>query len=129
LSDFYDWEQREYAEDWILFPQNIGSYLSIDETALCYDELYTIVTNKESKGKEKSIVAIIKGTLSDKVIEVLKKIPEIKRKKVKEVTLDMAANMQVIVRRSFPHAQIVIDRFHVQKLASEALQDIRIAYR
>jgi len=41
----------------------------------------------------------------------------------------MAANMRLIVKRSFVHAQIVIDRFHVQKLVSEALQDIRIDLR
>ena len=124
-----DWDQREHAEDWLLFPDNIGSYLSIDETTLSFDELYTIVTNKQGKGQSGSIVAIIKGTQSERVIDILKKIPEIQRKKVKEVTLDMAANMQLIVKRTFVHAQIVIDRFHVQKLVSEALQDIRIDLR
>ena len=124
-----DWDQRDHAGDWLLFPDNMGPYLSIDETALSFDELYTIVTNKQGKGQSKSIVAIIKGTQAEKVIEILKKLPEIKRKQVKEVTLDMAANMQLIVKRSFVHAQIVIDRFHVQKLVSEALQDIRIDLR
>ena len=39
-------------------------------------------------------------------------------KKVKEITLNMAVNMGLIVKKSFPHATQVIDRFHVQKLAS-----------
>ncbi len=61
--------------------------------------------------------------------EILKKIPEYKRNKVKEVTLDMAGSMKKIVTQCFPKAMQVIDRFHVQKLAYEALQEMRIAYR
>ena len=46
-----------------------------------------------------------------------------------EVTLDLAGNMNLIVRKCFPKATIVIDRFHVQQLATEALQEIRIKHR
>jgi transposase len=41
----------------------------------------------------------------------------------------MAANMGLIAKKCFPNATRVIDRFHVQKLAIETLQDIRIKYR
>lgn len=51
------------------------------------------------------------------------------RKKVREITLDMAANMELIAKRAFPNATRVTDRFHVQQLASEALQEIRIKHR
>jgi transposase len=51
------------------------------------------------------------------------------RKKVKEITLDLAGSMGMIARRCFPNAVNVIDRFHVQQLASEALQEIRIKHR
>lgn len=112
-----------------MFPENIGPYLSIDETSLSYDELYTIVTNKEAKGRKGSIVAIIKGTSSETVIKYLQKIPASKRRKVKEITLDMAPNMELIARKCFPSTSLVIDRFHVQKLAVEALQEMRITYR
>ena len=43
--------------------------------------------------------------------------------------MDMAGNMGLIVKKSFPNATLVIDRFHVQKLALEALQEIRIKHR
>ena len=49
--------------------------------------------------------------------------------KVKEVTLDMANNMDWIVRTVFPNASRVSDRFHVQQLVTEALQEIRIKER
>jgi transposase len=41
----------------------------------------------------------------------------------------MAGNMGLIAKKCFPNATRVIDRFHVQKLAIEALQEIRIKYR
>jgi transposase len=75
LSDFLSWQQREHAQDWILFKENLGEYLSIDETSLSQGELYTIITNKNAKGKKGALVAMIKGTVSDTVINVLKKIP------------------------------------------------------
>ena len=71
LSDYKDWEQKDHAEEWILFPQNIGSHLSIDETALTNGDLYTILTNKSAKGKKGAVIAMIEGTRSEKVIDIL----------------------------------------------------------
>jgi len=129
LSDFHQWGQKEHAAEWMLFEQNTGSYLSIDETAFSSGELYTIVTNKEAKGRKGSIVAMIKGTQAEQLIEVLQKIPEVLRKQVKEVTIDMAASLNLAIKRCFPQASRVIDRFHVQQLAFEAVQETRIKYR
>ena len=129
MSDYCNWNQKPHAKEWLLYPQNIGANLSIDETALSYDELYTIITNKKAKGKAGSIVAIIKGTKAENIISILNKIPLKLRNKVQEITLDMAPNMELIVKKSFPKAALVTDRFHVQKLAIEALQEIRIKHR
>jgi transposase len=129
LSSFHTWEQKAHAEEWMLFPDNIGPSLSIDETALSNGELYTIVTNKEAKGRKGAIVAMIKGTQAEQIIKVLERIPLRKRNQVKEVTMDMAANMIKAVKRCFSHASRVIDRFHVQKLAFDAVQEARIKYR
>lgn len=129
LSGFANWEHAAHAENWLVFPDNIGEYLSIDETSLSQGELYTILTNKGAKGKKGALVAIVKGTESESVIKVLQKIGERARKKVKEVTLDLAPTMARIVRRSFPKAKLVSDRFHVQQLANEGVQEIRIKHR
>ena len=112
-----------------MFDKNLGSYLSLDETAFSNGNLYTILTNKKAKGKKGAIVAMVKGTKAETVIKILQKIPLKTRKIVKEVTLDMAGNMGLIVKKSFPNATLVIDRFHVQKLALDALQEIRIKHR
>lgn len=129
LSDYKDWEQKDHAKDWILFPENIGEKLSLDETSLSNGELYTVLTNKAGKGKKGALIAMVEGTGSEKVIEVLDNIPESKRREVKEVTIDMANSMHKIVKSCFPDASRVIDRFHVQKLAFDALQEMRIAHR
>lgn len=113
----------------MLFPENLGKQLSIDETSVSHGELYTIVTNKAAKGRKGAIVAIIAGTKAETVIKVLKGIPEKQRKKVTEITLDMAGSMELIAKRSFPLAVRVTDRFHVQQLANEALQEMRIKHR
>lgn len=128
-SGFKNWDQRTHAKKWLLFPQNLGSCLSIDETSLSHGELYTILTNKAAKGGSGSIVAIVAGTKADTVIEILRKMPESLRKKVTEITLDMAGSMRMIAKRCFPRATRVTDRFHVQRLAIEALQEIRIKHR
>ena len=129
LSGFTNWNQAEHAENWLLFPENIGEYLSIDETSLSHGELYTVLTNKAAKGKKGALVAIVKGTESESVIKVLNRIKERVRKKVKEVTLDLAPTMARIIKRSFPKVKLVSDRFHVQQLANEAVQEIRIKHR
>lgn len=128
LSNFHTWDQKDHAEEWMIF-DNVSSSLSIDETALSNGELYTIVTNKEAKGGKKAIVAMLKGTQAEQIMAVLERIPARKRNKVTEVTMDMAANMIKAIRRCFPNAERVIDRFHVQKLAYDAVQEARIKYR
>ncbi len=120
---------RKHAHQWIIYPENIGSHLSIDEVALSQGELYTIVTNKKAKGKKGALVAIIAGTKAEEVIEHICKIDYKKRQSVKEITLDMANSMKLISKKCFPKAIQVTDRFHVQKLTLEALQEIRIKHR
>ncbi len=129
LSEFNQWEQKSHAKEWLLFPNNIGKWLSIDETALSNGDLYTILTNKEAHGKKGSLVAIIEGTNADKIISIIDKIADSALELVEEVTLDMAGSMNKIVKHCFPKATRVTDRFHVQKLAYDAIQEIRIAYR
>jgi len=129
LSAYESWAQKLHSEEYLLYPQNTGPYLAIDETALSNGELYTVLTNKLARGKKRSIIAMIKGTRSSDVIDILQRIPKSLRDKVKEISLDMAASMNQIARYCFTKAKRVTDRFHVQKLAFEAVQEIRIKHR
>jgi len=103
--------------------------LSIDELSLSKGELYTFVTNKEGKGKMGTLVAVIMGTKASDIEAVLEKISAEKRNLVKEITLDMAKNMEAGVKIAFPNATLVTDRFHVVKLALDSLQHMRVKLR
>lgn len=92
-------------------------------------ELYTFVTNRDARTRERSLVAVVAGTKSEDVIAVLLRIDEEKRLAVEEVTLDLSDSMRKIVRTAFPKASRVIDRFHIQKLACDAVQELRIKHR
>ena len=129
LSDFNEWDQKDHAEDWLLFEQNIGTCLSLDETSISNGELCTILTNKTAKGRKGSIVAMCAGTRAEDIINVFGRISPIDRQLVREVTLDFASSMNNAVIKSFPNAKITIDRFHVQKLVTEAVQAMRIKLR
>jgi transposase len=129
LSGYRRWEQLAHAEEWILYPKNMGSYIGIDEVVLSRGELYTIVINKATKGRKGSIIAIIKGTDAQTVSRVLLQMPRRRRFQAREITMDMASNMELIAKTCFPAAKRVIDRFHVQKLAYEAVQEMRVKAR
>ena len=129
LSDFQEWDQLEHAEEWMVFEENMGERLSIDETALSQGELYTIITNKAARGGKGSLVAMVKGTKAETVIAAVKHISLESRMQVKELTMDLSDSMRNIVRSCFPRASRVIDRFHVQRLALDAVQEIRIKFR
>lgn len=129
LSGFRDWDQLEHADEWLLFPDNIGPRLAIDESSLSNGELYTFVTNRDARTRDRSLVAVVAGTKSEDVIAVLLRINQEKRLAVEEVTLDLSDSMRKIVRTAFPKASRVIDRFHIQKLACDAVQELRIKRR
>ena len=105
LSGFRDWDQLDHADSWLLFPENIGPRLAIDESSLSNGELYTFVTNRDRHTGEGSLVAVVSGTKSEEVILVLKRIAEEERMKVEEVTLDLSDSMRKIVSAAFPKAK------------------------
>jgi len=126
-SNYAKWDQKSHAEDYLLYPENIGEHLAIDEVALSKGELYTILTNKSKRTKKGTVIAIIKGTKSEEIIAILRSLPN--KDKVKEVTMDMAPTMEASIKNVFPRAKQVSDRFHVVQLITEALQKERIEYR
>jgi transposase len=107
----------------------MGQYLSIDEVNLSMGELYTVVTHKEAKGKKRAIVANVARTKAETVINHVQRISSYKRNQVTEITLDINNSMKLIARKVFQKAKQLTDRFHIQKLALEAVQEIRIKLR
>ncbi len=129
LSDFHTWNQKDHADKWLVFENNIGTHLSLDETSISNGELYSVLTNKAGKGAKGSLVAMVEGTKAKEITHVFNKISKHTRLQVKEVTLDFSPSMEHAVLVSFPNARLTTDRFHVQQLVSEALQQMRVSLR
>lgn len=129
LSGYRSWDQLEHSHEYILFPDNIGPDMSLDETCLSNGDVYTILTNKAAHGRKGALAAMIKGVAPETVSSILKKIPLKKRLEVKTVTTDLSSAMMLTVRTAFPGAKLINDRFHVQQLMSEAVDQLRIRHR
>lgn len=113
----------------MLFPGNFGNDMSLDETCLSNGEVYTILTTKAAHGGKGALAAMIRGVASDTVSEVLRKVPCELRNRVKTVTTDLSSAMMLTVRTVFPKAMLINDRFHVQQLMTDAIDQMRIGLR
>ena len=61
--------------------------MAIDETGLVNGDLYTIVLNKDARGRKGSIAAMIKGTRGKNIADaIVKEVPFLTRMKIKEIT-------------------------------------------
>lgn len=113
----------------MLFPEKFGKDMSLDETCLSNGEVYTILTNKAAHGGKGSLAAMVRGVASDTVSAILKMVPVELRRNVETVTTDLSSAMMLTVRTVFHKAKLINDRFHVQQLMSEAIDQMRIAFR
>lgn len=128
LSGFRQGGQSCHAEDWVLLPANMGEHLSIDESSL-QDDLFTFLTNKDGHCRRGSLIAAVRGTKAEDVLDILLRIPEEDRLKVKEVTADLSDTMAAIVHAAFPNATLALDCFHIMKRCNDAIEELRLRYR
>lgn len=128
LSGFRQWEQIGHAEDWVLLPGNMGEHLSIDESSL-QDDLFTFLTNKDGHCKRGTLIAAVRGTKAEDVLDILLRIPEEGRLKVREVTADLSETMAAIVHTAFPNATLTLDCFHIMKRCLDGVEEVRLRHR
>ena len=104
--------------------------MSLDETCLSNGEVWTFLTNKDGHGGKGTLAAAIPGTKSDEIISILvSAMGRSVRRRVKEVTCDLSPSMMLIAAEVFYNAHVVNDRFHVQQVYNEAVDEIRIDIR
>lgn len=103
--------------------------MSIDETAPCRGDLFTILSNKDGHGRKGTIAAMVRGTDSADLTAVFNRIPLAERRRVREVTMDFSDSMSAAVTASFPNARHTIDCFHVVQLATSALSEERMKHK
>ena len=92
----------------------------MDETCLSNGDVYTILTNKAAKGRKGALVAMVRGVATDAVSGILRRLPHRKRLSVKTVTTDLSSAMMLTVRKVFPAAKLINDRFHVRERRNPA---------
>jgi transposase len=73
--------------------------------------------------KNKRVYELMEGRSKTELDAALMKLKG--RENVKQVTLDLSPTFKNIVRNYFPNAEIVADRFHVQRLFSKRLNKMR----
>jgi transposase len=109
----------------ILKPENFGENMTIDDKNIG-GEGYTVISNKDT-GKIAALIMSVKAGIVSDVL--LKNVPAKILMAVKTVTKDLAENYDWIARTCFMNAMKIADKFHVIKLAMEALQAIRVRFR
>lgn len=72
---------------------------------------------------------MVRGVAIDAVSAILYKLPSRIRNAVQTVTKDISSAMVLTARKVFPKATLINDRFHVQQLMFEAIDQMRIRLR
>lgn len=130
LSGFAEWCENEPGCGFYFNAANIGPYMSLDETCLSNGEVWTFLTNKDGHGGRGTLAAAIPGTKSDEIISILiGAMGKSVRRRVKEVTCGLSPSMMPVAAEVFYNAHVVNDRFHVQQVYNEAVDEIRIDIR
>ncbi len=65
ISGYADWCEQELGCGFYFNTDNIGPYMSLDETCLSNGEVWTFLTNKDGHGGKGTLAAAIPGTKSD----------------------------------------------------------------
>ncbi len=93
FNEFYKKHEKMFKEEAFVIPKNIGTNMGIDETGLIDGALYTILYNKDGKGKKGSLAAIIKGTKSSVVTKAISQYASFTRLVgIKEITMDLGSS-------------------------------------
>jgi transposase len=73
--------------------------------------------------ERRRVVQIAASVKERSVAQALFSLPE--RRRVEVVTLDMSASLRRAVQHALPWAVIVVDRFHIQRMANQAVDRVR----
>lgn len=97
---------------------------------LCFDEFRSVHSMFSFiciDAQTHNLVALLPDRLTKHIVDYfLNQYSLADRKKVKAVTMDLNAQYQHFIRRIFPNAEIIIDRFHIVQLAGRALDQARL---
>lgn len=96
--------------------------IGVDEISYRRHHKYLTVVVDHDTG---SVVWAAEGKSSKTLHSFFKLLGPERLKAVEIVSMDMSAAYQKAVKEALPHADIVFDRFHVARLAQQALDEVR----
>lgn len=103
------------------------SILGIDEICLMKDEYrrkqpWAVIAN----GDDHTVMELLKSRSKPTIISLLQSLKD--PHKVEVVTMDMWAGYRNAVHEVLPNALVVVDKFHVLKMATEQMDSVRRKY-
>ncbi|CYX12799.1 Transposase%2C IS204/IS1001/IS1096/IS1165 [Streptococcus suis] len=110
--------QFQFEHDFTKLPK----VLSWDEFSRNKGKLACIAQNFETR----SIVTILDNNRQTTIKNYFYKYPRAVRETVEVVTVDMSGSYIPIIKKLFPRAKIVLDRFHIIQHLSRAMMTTRI---
>lgn len=96
-------------------------YISVDEFAIAKGHEYITVFTDIKNGR---IIHAVEGKDMNAVIPFLKRLYK-KAINLKGIAMDMSPAFYAAVKQELPHVDIIFDRFHVMKMMTTALDDVR----
>jgi transposase len=96
--------------------------IGVDEISYRRHHQYITVVVDHERGV---VVWAAKGKSADTLKLFFEALGQQRRAKLESVTIDMSAAYIKAVTEAAPNATIIFDRFHVQKLANEAVDEVR----
>jgi transposase len=102
-------------------PRQLGRAIGIDDYARRKGHRYNTSIVDLDKGRP---IATFKGRRAEEVLAWFRRRPKAERERVEVVVLDMSKTYASAIRELFGETVQVIDRFHVVKLAVNALDEV-----
>jgi transposase len=104
------------------------NWLPVNHVGL--DEMSTGKGQKKYKAMvsdldRRCLIEVIENRTQEEIIESLSQQPKDIRENVEEVCMDMWGGFTKVVKKVFPNAAIVYDRFHVMQMVNKRLNEIR----
>lgn len=96
-------------------------YISVDEFAIAKGHVYMTIFTDITTGR---IIHAVEGKDIAAVTPFLKRLYK-KASNLKAIAMDMSHAFYSAVKQELPHVDVVFDHFHVMKLMTTALDDIR----
>jgi transposase len=110
-----------FERSWGGRPRQLSRAIGIDEYARRKKHRYNTSIVDLDKGRP---IATVKGRRAEDVIAWFKRRPQVELERVEVVVLDMSKTYAAAIQELFGESVQVIDRFHVVKLAVEALDEV-----